>query len=126
MANNHPNKTGAFGLLAWSEFLRYASRYKAALKSLNLLESQKQHLNKNQWEQANLARSDTLIALSDFDEGTLILNDLLKERRKRSGKNHPSTAKLMNALSPSIIPEATMKRQRYSNENNCNPRRDPW
>ena len=71
---------------------------KAALKSLNLLESQKQHLNKNQWEQANLARSDTLIALSDFDEGTLILNDLLKERRKRSGKNHPSTAKLMNRL----------------------------
>ena len=97
-SSNHPNITRAFALLAWSEFLRYASRYKAALKSLNLLESQKQHLNKNQWEQANLARSDTLIALSDFDEGTLILNDLLKERRKRSGKNHPSTAKLMNRL----------------------------
>jgi len=84
-----PDKTGALTLLAWGEFLLYASRYKAALKSLNLLESQKQYLSKDQWEQANLARSDTLIALSDFDEGTLILHDLLKARRKRSGEKHP-------------------------------------
>ena len=96
--HDHPDKTGALALLAWGEFLLYASRYKAAIKALNLLESQKQYLSKDQWEQANLARSDNLIALSDFDEGTLILHDLLKTRSKRSGEKHPATAKLMNRL----------------------------
>ena len=95
---DYPNKTGALALLAWGEFLLHASRYKAAIKALDLLESKKQFLLKDQWEQANLARSDTLIALSNFDEGTLILHDLLKARRKRSGEKHPTTAKLMNRL----------------------------
>ena len=65
---------------------------------VGLTESQKQYLSKDQWEQANLVRSDTLIALSDFDEGTLILQDLLRARHKRSKEKHPATAKLMNRL----------------------------
>lgn len=93
-----PDKTGALTLLALGEFLSYASLYKAALKPLNRLDSLKQYLTKDQWEQANLARSDTLIALSDYDKGTLILHDLLKARRKRSGGKHPTTAKLMNRI----------------------------
>ena len=93
-----PNKTGALMLLTLGEFLYYASRYKAALKALNFLDSLKEHLTKDQWEQANLVRSDTLIALSDYDKGTLILHELLKVRRKRCGEKHPTTAKLMNRL----------------------------
>ena len=96
--HDHPDKTGALALLAWGQFLLYSSRYKSALKVLDLLDSQKRYFSKDQWEQANLTRSDTLIALSDFDEGTLILQDLLRARHKRSKEKHPATAKLMNRL----------------------------
>ena len=66
-----------------------------------------------------------IIALSDFDEGTLILNDLLKERRKRSRKKS-STAKLMNRLVAINYTRGNINGQRYRNENNTNSRRDPW
>ena len=93
-----PNKTGALILLAWIEFLFYASRYKPALGSTIFLTRLEKYLSKDELERAKLSKSDILISISEYDKGVSLLNELLETRLRKSGERHPDTAKLLNRL----------------------------
>lgn len=94
----NPNQIGASTLLAWAEFLVYASRYQAALDSLDLLAQLMHHLTPDEQEQTALIKSDALVSNSDYDAGIITLHRLIKARIERSGEKHPTTAKLLNRL----------------------------